>query len=109
MNRIDKPWGHEIWFAETDKYVGKILFVAKGKRLSLQYHERKDETLYVVAGGAWLTINGKGMILAAGEAVHIPPLTKHRIEAVMDTSIVEVSTPDADDVIRLEDDYGRVA
>ena len=106
--RIDKPWGYEEWFAQTDRYVGKVLFVKEGHSLSLQYHERKDETLYILDGMARFTIDGKCTIEIGGRSVHIPPLTEHRVEAIVDTTIIEVSTPEVNDVVRLEDSYGRV-
>jgi mannose-6-phosphate isomerase len=108
MNRVEKPWGHELWFAQTDRYVGKILVIKEGQRLSLQYHKEKDETLYILDGMVRVTVNGKCTILIAGRAIHIPVLAEHRIEAITETSMIEVSTPEVDDVVRLEDDYGRV-
>ena len=109
--RVDKPWGHEIWWAWTDEYVGKILHVNKGESLSLQYHEMKDETLFVVSGELRLTLEWNGerreQALRAGEAFHIPPRMIHRMEAVVDTDVAEVSTTELDDVVRLEDRYGR--
>jgi len=111
IKRVAKPWGYELIFAKTDRYVGKILHVNKGESLSLQYHEMKDETLYVVSGELLLTLESAGdrreLILRAGEAFHIPPLLIHRMEAVEDTDVAEVSTTELDDVIRLEDRYGR--
>jgi mannose-6-phosphate isomerase-like protein (cupin superfamily) len=111
IRRVPKPWGYELIFAKTDRYVGKILHVNRGEALSLQYHEMKDETLYVVDGELRLTIESNGdrreLTLRKGEAFHIPPLLIHRMEAVVDTDVAEVSTPELDDVIRLEDRYGR--
>ena len=106
--RIDKPWGYEEWFAQTDKYVGKVLFVKEGHSLSLQYHERKDETLYILDGMAGFTIDGKCTIEIGGRSVHILPLVEHRVEAIVDTTIIEVSTPEVNDIVRLKDNYGRV-
>jgi mannose-6-phosphate isomerase-like protein (cupin superfamily) len=112
IQHIPKPWGYELIFAKTDRYVGKILHVNKGESLSLQYHEMKDETLYVVDGELRLTIEHEGdrreLVLRKGEAFHIPPRLIHRMEAVVDTDVAEVSTTELDDVIRLEDRYGRV-
>ena len=111
IRRVPKPWGYELIFAKTDRYVGKILHIAKGECLSLQYHEMKEETLYVVAGELKLTIEYEGdrreLPLRAGEAFHIPPGLIHRMEAVADTDVAEVSTPELHDVIRLDDRYGR--
>lgn len=110
--RIPKPWGYELIFAQTDRYVGKILHVNQGESLSLQYHEMKEETLYVVEGELKLTIEHEGdrreVALRTGEAFHIPPRLIHRMEAVVDTDVAEVSTPELQDVVRLEDRYGRV-
>jgi mannose-6-phosphate isomerase len=111
IRRVPKPWGYELIFAHTDRYVGKILHINKGESLSLQYHEMKDETLYVVDGELRLTVERDGdrreLMLRKGEAFHIPPRLIHRMEAVVDTDVAEVSTPELDDVIRLEDRYGR--
>ena len=111
IERVPKPWGYELIFARTDRYVGKILHVNQGESLSLQYHEVKDETLYVVEGELRLTIEHEGdrreLSLKKGEAFHIPPRMIHRMEAVVDTDVAEVSTTELDDVVRLEDRYGR--
>ena len=111
IRHVPKPWGYELIFAKTERYVGKILHVNQGESLSLQYHEMKDETLYVVEGELRLTIESDGdrreLALRKGEAFHIPPRLIHRMEAVVDTDVAEVSTPELDDVIRLEDRYGR--
>tara|TARA_E500000331_G_scaffold349219_1_gene392079 strand:- start:947 stop:1306 length:360 start_codon:yes stop_codon:yes gene_type:complete len=119
MNKytVPKPWGHEIRFATTDKYIGKVLYIAKGKRLSRQYHSQKDETIFVLEGSLILEIghpNEDGsldtVILHYGDRHRIKPGIVHRFVAPGNTSVtlVEVSTPELDDVIRLEDDYGRV-
>jgi len=110
--KIIKPWGFEILFAVTSRYAGKVLFVRKGKRLSLQYHRVKDEVLYVHDGKARIEIERDGedkesLTLCAGDCVWITPLTMHRLAAVEDTTLFEVSTPELDDVVRLDDDYGR--
>ena len=109
--RVPKPWGYELIFAHTARYVGKILHVARGECLSLQYHEMKEETLFVVAGELRLTVEHDGdrreLTLRAGQAFHIPPGMIHRMEAITDADIAEVSTPEIDDVVRLEDRYGR--
>lgn len=111
MRRVDKPWGHEIIWAETDRYVAKLLFIAAGQRLSRQYHERKDETFFVEAGELTLEIGqGAGLRtldLRPGESFHCPPGTIHRMIGRSDVRVFEVSTPDLDDVVRLEDAYGR--
>ena len=119
---VVKPWGREIWFADQKQYAGKILEVTKGKRLSLQYHERKTETLYLVSGKVRLTyrelqpgekhesapINEKNeFIWEPGLIVHIPVRTIHRFEAIEDSVLLEASTPDLTDVVRLQDDYAR--
>ena len=111
ITRVPKPWGYELIFAKTDRYVGKILHINRGESLSLQYHEIKEETLFVVAGELKLTIEVDGdrreLPLRAGEAFHITPRMIHRMEAIEDTDVAEVSTPELDDVVRLEDKYGR--
>lgn len=111
IRRVPKPWGYELIFAHTDRYVGKILHIDQGHSLSLQYHEMKEETLYVVAGELRLTVEWDGdrreLTLRKGEAFHVPPRLIHRMEAIVDTDVAEVSTTELDDVIRLEDRYGR--
>jgi mannose-6-phosphate isomerase len=112
VQRIPKPWGYELIIARTERYVGKILHIDKGESLSLQYHEMKEETLYVLQGEIALTIEHEGdrrvIPLAEGQAFHVPPRLIHRLEAIVDTDIAEVSTTELDDVVRLEDRYGRV-
>ncbi|HEV8434321.1 MAG TPA: cupin domain-containing protein [Thermoanaerobaculia bacterium] len=109
--RVPKPWGYELIFAKTARYVGKILHINQGQTLSLQYHNVKEETLFVVRGELKLTIESDGdrrvLPLREGESFHIPPRLIHRMEAVVDTDVAEVSTPELDDVVRLEDRYGR--
>ena len=110
--KTEKPWGFELLFALTPKYAGKVIFVKKGHRLSLQYHKKKDETMYIYAGKARIEIEGSdgqltSSIAQPGYCIRIPPLTKHRVEAIEDTTLLEVSTPELEDVERLEDDYGR--
>ena len=105
--RVDKPWGHEIRWAVTDRYLGKILHIKAGEALSLQYHERKEESLLVVKGAMDLELDGKTHRVGVGDTVHITPGTRHRMTAVEDTDVFEVSTPEIDDVVRLEDRYGR--
>ena len=112
VERVEKPWGYELIFARTERYVGKILHVNAGESLSLQYHEQKDETLHVISGELLLTIEHDGdrreLPLRAGESFHIPPRLIHRMFAVVDTDVAEASTPELGDVVRLEDRYGRV-
>lgn len=110
--RVDKPWGYELIWADTDRYVGKILHVKAGEALSLQYHERKDETIHLLCGEMRFWVGPspdrlEEVRLAAGESHRIRPGTVHRMEAVTDCDILEASTPDLDDVVRLEDRYGR--
>ena len=110
--RVDKPWGYELHWAITEHYAGKILHVRKGEALSLQYHERKDEYQYVVRGTVEIELGGHDGALtryrmSTGETLHIRPGTRHRLTAIEDTDIFEVSTPEVDDVVRLEDRYGR--
>jgi mannose-6-phosphate isomerase-like protein (cupin superfamily) len=109
--KVDKPWGYELIWAKTDKYVGKILHIEEGHKLSLQYHEVKDETIYVIAGEMDLVIveDGKERIekLTPGDYRHLPTGTVHRMISVKSCDIFEVSTPELDDVVRLEDVYGR--
>jgi mannose-6-phosphate isomerase len=106
---VAKPWGREIWYADQTAYAGKLLEVTRGKRLSLQYHERKVETLYLLSGRVILTFGARDNQLEwlPGRAVHIPANTMHRFEAAEDSVLLEVSTPDLTDVIRLDDDYSR--
>jgi len=106
--RTDKPWGHELLWAKTDHYAGKVLHIKQGCRLSLQLHEQKEETVYVLSGTLHLQIHENTIVLSEGESYHIPPHTVHRMEARdSDVTLVEVSTPQLDDVVRLQDDYGR--
>ena len=110
-NIVDKPWGYEIIWAHTERYVGKILHISKGESLSYQYHRVKDETIRLLSGVLEMDIemNGKRekLRLAPGECLHIVPGMKHRMIAVEDCDVLEVSTPELDDVVRLEDRYGR--
>ena len=111
VTRVDKPWGHELHWAKTDRYVGKVLHVMAGHALSLQYHNRKDETMYLYSGKMVLETEQQGQLvkreMRPGDSVHITPKTVHRITAVEDCDVLEVSTPELDDVVRLEDRYGR--
>ncbi len=109
--RVPKPWGHELIFASTDRYVGKILHIEKGHRLSRQYHRRKDESLTVLSGVLGLEFGTppeiERRIVRPGDAFRVPPGTVHRFVAVETCDLVEVSTPELDDVVRIEDEYGR--
>ncbi|MCL0053343.1 hypothetical protein M1M86_02525 [Dehalococcoidales bacterium] len=110
--KTEKPWGFELLFAHTSKYAGKVIFIRKGHRLSLQYHEKKDESIYICEGKVLIEIEGSdgqmvSAILEPGQCRRIHPLTKHRLKAIEDTTLFEVSTPELEDVKRLEDDYGR--
>ena len=111
--RVDKPWGHELIWSVTDHYAGKLLVVKAGESLSLQFHKVKDESWYVLEGKIQLELGapGEGIlareVVGPGSSFHFPPGTVHRVQAVEDATIVEVSTPQLDDVVRLEDAYGR--
>jgi mannose-6-phosphate isomerase len=111
--RVEKPWGYELIWAETDQYVGKLLFVTAGHALSLQYHEIKDESWYVQSGTARLELGTVGddrleeLEIGPGDVFRYTPGTVHRVTAVTDFTIFEVSTPHLDDVVRVEDRYGR--
>ena len=111
MTRVEKPWGYELHWAKTDRYVGKLIHVNAGHALSLQYHNQKDETIYLHSGKLWFEIERDGKLLKQemkpGESVHITPKTIHRMTAIEDSDIFEVSTPELHDVVRLEDRYGR--
>ena len=110
---IEKPWGYELIWAVTDVYCGKVLFVKAGHSLSLQYHEQKDESWLIQSGRARIQLGAVGSDsleddeVGAGAAFHYVPGTVHRVTAVEDTTILEVSTPHLDDVVRLDDRYGR--
>jgi mannose-6-phosphate isomerase-like protein (cupin superfamily) len=109
---VSKPWGSELWFAHTDRYAGKILRVRAGCRLSVQFHEEKDETSYVLSGRVIVSQGDSAETMAAqelgpGDSWRISPLIIHTLEAVEDAEIIEVSTPQLEDVVRLEDRYGR--
>ncbi|HEX2152704.1 MAG TPA: cupin domain-containing protein [Acidimicrobiia bacterium] len=109
---VSKPWGSEEIWAETDQYVGKVIRINGGQRLSLQVHEEKDESILIVKGKLRLHSGADEdsvttRILDQGDSAHIPPGLVHRFEAVVDTELIEVSTPQLMDVVRLDDDYGR--
>lgn len=112
IRRVEKPWGYELIFAHTDRYVGKLLHIEPGAALSLQFHQRKDETFYVARGGIDLQVEEDGRMtlqrLEEGESYHVTPGTQHRMVAGADgCDLFEVSTSELDDVVRLEDRYGR--
>ncbi|MDW5592714.1 cupin [Conexibacter stalactiti] len=110
--RVDKPWGHELWFAHTEHYAGKLLVVHAGHRLSLQYHREKDESCYLLSGKL-LLVQGPSadeleeVVLEPGVRWRNTPGVVHTIEAIEDATVLEVSTPQLDDVVRLDDRYGR--
>jgi len=112
LTKIEKPWGYELIFAKTPGYVGKVLFIRKGHKLSLQYHEVKEETILLHSGEMIFTVDEGGALvqkrLRPGDSHHIAPGTRHRMEATEDCTVFEVSTPHLEDVVRLEDAYGRV-
>ncbi|HEX5825034.1 MAG TPA: cupin domain-containing protein [Candidatus Limnocylindrales bacterium] len=110
--RVEKPWGHELIWALTDRYCGKILVIETGRRLSLQYHEQKDESILVVSGRLRLHLDDdRGVMtvreLDAGESAHVAVGRRHRYEAIERVELIEVSTPELGDVVRIEDDFGR--
>ena len=113
VRKVEKPWGYELIWALTDTYCGKVLFVRAGHSLSLQFHRQKDEAWLVQSGRAKLELGNAGdktlkeEVIGAGAAFHYAPGTVHRVSAIEDTTILEVSTPQLDDVVRLEDAYGR--
>jgi mannose-6-phosphate isomerase len=112
LSEVSKPWGHELIWARTDRYVGKILFIRAGEALSLQYHRVKDETIMLLSGRMTFVYYADGeqphtRELAPNEPFHITPGLRHRMIAIEDTRVLEVSTPELDDVVRLEDRYGR--
>ncbi len=113
VRKVEKPWGHELIWALSDAYCGKVLFVKAGCALSLQFHNEKDESWLVQSGRAKLELGEAGQrvlneeVIGAGAAFRYRPGTVHRVTALEDTTILEVSTPEIDDVVRLEDLYGR--
>lgn len=114
VRSIPKPWGEELLLAHTDRYAGKVLVLNKGHRLSLQYHERKHEVQYLESGRIKYTLGSRKrpedyqeVIAEPGTVIVLPPGAVHRMEALEDSRIFEVSTPELDDVVRIDDDYGR--
>ncbi|HYY65115.1 MAG TPA: cupin domain-containing protein [Gaiellaceae bacterium] len=112
-DRVEKPWGHELIWAKAEQYAGKMLFIRAGQALSLQFHREKDESWYVLEGRAELQLGEAGQAVLAeevvgpGAAFRFRPGTVHRVRALEDTTILEVSTPELNDIVRLEDEYGR--
>jgi mannose-6-phosphate isomerase-like protein (cupin superfamily) len=108
---VEKPWGHEIIWAHTERYVGKVLHIKKGESLSYQYHVVKDETIRLLSGVLEMDVESDGergkLRLTPGECLRIVPGMKHRMTAIEECDVLEVSTPELDDVVRLEDRYGR--
>jgi mannose-6-phosphate isomerase len=112
VERVEKPWGHELIYAVTDRYMGKVLFIRKGEQLSLQFHRRKDEVIFVHSGRIELEVGEPGRtpdveVVGPGRAFRFAPGVVHRWRALEDSEVLEVSTPELDDVVRLEDRYGR--
>ena len=111
VTRVEKPWGYEIHWAKTDRYVGKVIHINKGHALSLQYHNLKDETVYLLSGRLLFEIDVDGKLvtkeLTPGQAMRVTPKTVHRMTAIDDCDVLEASTPELTDVVRLEDRYGR--
>ena len=111
ITRVEKPWGYEIHWAKTERYVGKLIHVNAGHALSLQYHNLKDETIYLQSGKLLFEMQVDGVLqrreMLPGERAHIAPKTVHRMTAIEDSDIFEVSTPELHDVVRIEDRYGR--
>jgi quercetin dioxygenase-like cupin family protein len=110
--RAQKPWGYELIWAQTDRYAGKILYIETGCRLSLHFHRRKEETFYLLSGRLHLELEAadgqmEHHVLSEGQVIHIPPGLKHRMRALETCQILEVSTADLEDVVRLQDDFGR--
>lgn len=106
--RVEKPWGYELVWAHSEHYCGKLLFIRRGEQLSLQFHNQKDETIYVHQGRIEIELGeGAPEVVEAGAAFRIPPGTVHRWRALEDSLVLEASTPELDDVVRLEDRYGR--
>jgi quercetin dioxygenase-like cupin family protein len=108
---VPKPWGHELIWAHTDRYVGKIIHIKAGHELSVQYHNKKDETVHLLSGELLYRVHDGSALrdvgLKAGESFRITPGTIHQMVAITDCDVLEASTPDLDDVVRLSDKYGR--
>uniref|UniRef100_A0A6M3JAM2 Putative mannose-6-phosphate isomerase n=1 Tax=viral metagenome TaxID=1070528 RepID=A0A6M3JAM2_9ZZZZ len=107
MKIVTKPWGYEKWISVTDKYVMKEIFMVAGKRCSLQYHKAKEESNYILEGKCILEIDGEALELIKGDFFHVKPPAVHRVEAIENLTMIEVSTPEVDDVVRIKDDFDR--
>ncbi len=111
QERVEKPWGYEIHWAKTDRYVGKVIHIKAGQALSLQYHNVKEETILLWSGRLLFELRNeresRKWEMELGERIHIAPNVVHRMTAITDCNVIEVSTPEIDDVVRLEDRYGR--
>ncbi len=107
VTRVEKPWGYEIVYGLTDRYCGKALFIRRGEQLSLQFHREKDEVVYLQEGRIELEVEGRTEVVGPGRAFRFEPGTVHRWRALEDATVLEVSTPEIDDVVRLDDRYGR--
>jgi mannose-6-phosphate isomerase len=112
VKRVDKPWGYELVYAWTDRYCGKVIFIKGGEELSLQFHREKDETIYVQSGRVEFQIGDPGKpvdteVVGPGRSFNLQPCTVHSLRALEDTVVLEVSTTELDDIVRLEDRYGR--
>ncbi len=109
--RVEKPWGYELWWAHNELHVGKLLHIKAGSQLSLQYHVKKDETIHLFRGQMVLVLQQDGKLvdhpMRPGDSYHVKPGTVHRMRAVTDVDVLEVSTPEVEDVVRVQDDYGR--
>lgn len=114
MKVVEKPWGEEIWFADNDRYVAKFVYIVANKRLSLQYHKKKRKTLYLLDGHLLINLGNKEYEINSAETpddervIDIVPNTIHRLKALADTTLLEVSSPETEDIVRLEDDYDRL-
>jgi len=111
VTRVEKPWGYELHWAKTERYVGKLIHINAGHALSLQYHNLKDETVFLQSGRLLYEIEVDGKLtqidMQPGQCIHVTPKTVHRMTAIEDCDVFEVSTPELHDVVRLEDRYGR--
>lgn len=107
VKTVEKPWGREIWIAVEKEYAGKILEIKKGHRTSMQYHRKKKESMYVYSGELKVERDEGDTVLKKGQVITLAPGEKHRLTALQDLVLIELSTPELEDVVRVEDDYGR--